>query len=99
MMLARFYKYATEYTWFMRLSMIISYLLARFAFAFCLLVFLVIPSVPGYKVALAFILFGGYFYSLIRIRQTMKVDPEVLAQMKVDEGMTLLLKKSIEKLL
>lgn len=99
MMLARFYKYATEYTWFMRLSMIISYLLAWFAFAFCLLVFLVIPSVPGYKVALAFILFGGYFYSLIRIRQTMKVDPEVLAQMKVDEGMTLLLKKSIEKLL
>jgi hypothetical protein len=99
MLLARFFKYATEYTWFMRLGMIISYLLAWFAFAFCLLVFLVIPSVPGYKVSLAVVLFVGYFYTLIRMRQSMNVDPAVSAPMKVDEGLTLVLKKSIEKIL
>ncbi len=99
MLLTRFYKYATEYSWFMRFGMIVSYVLSWFAFGLCMLILLVTPSMPGYKAALAVVLFGGYIYTLIRMRQSMKVEPEVIAQMKVDEGMTKVLKKSIEKLI
>ncbi|MBR5174303.1 MAG: hypothetical protein IKW89_00050 [Bacteroidales bacterium] len=99
MMFLRFYKYATEYPWFMRLGMIISYVLAWFAFVLCMLMLLVTPSMPGYKAVLTVVLFGGYFYTLIRMRQSMKVEPEVIAQMKVDAGVTSLLNKSIKKLL
>lgn len=99
MLLARFYKFATEYSRLMRLGMIITYVLAWFAFALCMVMLLITPSMPGYKAALAVVMFGGYFYTLIRMRQTMKVDPEVLAQMKLDEGVTKVLNKSIKKLL
>ena len=43
MLLTRFYKYATEYSWFMRLGMIVSYVLSWFAFGLCMLILLSVP--------------------------------------------------------
>ena len=99
MMFLRFYKYATEYPWFIRLGMIVSYLLAWFAFALCVLMLLVTPSMPGYKVALSVVMFGGYINILVRMHRELRINPEVVAQLKLDEGIAKTLDKSIKKLL
>ena len=99
MMLARFYKYATEIPWFFRLNMIVGYLLGWFAFVFSLLMLLVVPSMPGYKVVLAIILFGVFFYVLLRMRKEMIIEPELISAMKIDSGIKETLDKSIKSLL
>lgn len=99
MMLARFYKYATDIPWFFRLNMIAGYLLGWFAFIFSLLMLLVVPSMPGYKVVLAIILFGAYFYVLLRMRKEMIIEPEAISAMKIDSGTKETLDKSLKSLL
>ena len=98
-MLARFYKYAKEIPWFFRLNMIVGYLLGWFGFVFSLLMLLVIPSVPGYKTVLAVVLFGAYFYTLLRMRKEMIIEPEAISAMKIDSGITETLEKSLKSLL
>ena len=99
MMLARFFKYATEITWFFRLNMIVGYLMGWFAFVFSLLMLLIVPNIPGYKAVLAIILFGMYFYVLLRMRKEMNIEPEAISAMKIDSGTKEMLTKSLKKLL
>lgn len=99
MMLVRFYKYATEFPWFYRLTMIVGYLLGWFAFVFSLLLLLLVPSMPGYKVVLAIILFGVYFYALLWMRKEMIIELEAISAMKIDSGTKETLDKSLKNLL
>ncbi len=99
MLLIRFYKYATGFPWFIRLNMIVGYLLGWFSFVFSLLMLLVIPSMPGYKAVLAVILFGVYFYVLIRMRKELVIEPETISSMNIDTSTKELLNKSLKSLL
>ena len=98
-MLVKFYKYATEYPWFFRLTMIIGYLVAWFAFVFSLLALLVVPSMPGYRAVLAIILYGSNFYLLLRMRKEMIIEPEAQSALKIDSGTKPMLDKSLKRLL
>ena len=99
MLLVRFYKYATDFPWFIRLNLIVGYLLGWFSFVLSLLMLLVIPSMPGYKTVLAVILFGANFYVLLRMRKEMVIEPEIISSMKIDSGIKKTLDKSLKNLL
>ena len=99
MLLVRFYKYAKEIPWFFRLNMIVGYLLGWFSFVLSLLMLLVIPSVPGYKTVIAVVLFGAYFYTLLRMRKEMIIEPEAISSMKIDSSTKEMLNKSLKNLL
>lgn len=99
MHLTKFYKYATEFPWFMRLNMIVGYLAAWVGFVCSTIIAAIIPSIPGYKAVLLSAMLGGYLYVLLRMRKEMKIEPEVMGQMRIDNGVKDTLDKSLKKLL